>query len=149
MDGSTAERTISERLPVVLLFHEVPPSLAKASGRGSHWDLMIATDDDGLLRTWALDELPDLTRSDAFLIAARSLPDHRRDYLEYEGPVSGNRGSVSRVAAGTATWKRKTLGAEEILLRLENDRTEERSVWAVEFANSGDGSAANFKRLID
>ena len=29
------------------------------------------------------------------------LPDHRLAYLEYEGPVSGNRGQVSRVAAGT------------------------------------------------
>ena len=30
-----------------------------------------------------------------------ALPDHRRDYLDYEGPVSGGRGHVRRVASGT------------------------------------------------
>jgi hypothetical protein len=30
-----------------------------------------------------------------------SLPDHRRGYLDYEGPVSGDRGTVRRVQAGT------------------------------------------------
>ena len=29
-----------------------------------------------------------------------SLPNHRRAYLDYEGPISGDRGSVRRVAAG-------------------------------------------------
>ena len=27
-------------------------------------------------------------------------PDHRRAYLDYEGPIAGDRGSVRRVAAG-------------------------------------------------
>ena len=31
------------------------------------------------------------------------LPDHRRKYLDYEGPISSNRGFVSRVAAGFCT----------------------------------------------
>ncbi len=34
-------------------------------------------------------------------VAAAQLGDHRRDYLEYEGEVSGDRGRVIRVAAGT------------------------------------------------
>ena len=34
-------------------------------------------------------------------VAAEQLGDHRRDYLEYEGEVSGDRGRVIRVAAGT------------------------------------------------
>lgn len=29
------------------------------------------------------------------------LAEHRRAYLEYEGPVSGNRGAVRRVAGGS------------------------------------------------
>jgi hypothetical protein len=29
------------------------------------------------------------------------LPDHRRVYLDYEGPISGGRGEVVRVEAGT------------------------------------------------
>lgn len=31
------------------------------------------------------------------------LEDHRRDYLEYEGPISNNRGQVKRVSSGTCT----------------------------------------------
>jgi len=31
------------------------------------------------------------------------LPDHRNAYLEYEGPISGDRGHVSRVETGTYT----------------------------------------------
>lgn len=60
-----------------------------------HWDFLL--EDGDALRTWAIDaaivpgvELP-----------ARALPHHRRVYLEYEGPVSGGRGSVRRVAEGT------------------------------------------------
>jgi hypothetical protein len=33
-------------------------------------------------------------------VAAEQLADHRLDYLDFEGPVSGDRGSVTRVAAG-------------------------------------------------
>jgi len=33
-------------------------------------------------------------------IPAEELPDHRIEYLDYEGPVSRNRGSVRRVEAG-------------------------------------------------
>ncbi len=36
-------------------------------------------------------------------IAAERLPPHRRLYLNYEGPISGNRGTVQRIATGTAT----------------------------------------------
>ncbi len=61
---------------------------------GVHWDLMLER--GGVLCTWAVDapivagvELP-----------ARALDDHRRLYLEYEGPISGARGTVKRVAQG-------------------------------------------------
>jgi hypothetical protein len=32
--------------------------------------------------------------------------DHRLAYLDYEGPVSNDRGTVTRVDAGTFTWLR-------------------------------------------
>lgn len=35
-------------------------------------------------------------------LAATRLPPHRRLYLDYEGPISGNRGRVQRVASGHA-----------------------------------------------
>ncbi len=60
-----------------------------------HFDLMFETTAGGLLATW---------RSDAWPIEQPTpllrLGDHRRDYLTYEGPLTGNRGSVRRVEAG-------------------------------------------------
>lgn len=44
------------------------------------------------LRTWALAEEP----QSGTAIAAELLPPHRMEYLEYEGPVSGDRGEVER-----------------------------------------------------
>ncbi len=70
---------------------------------GVHWDFMLETRPGGPLRTWAIDseivpgqELP-----------AHALPDHRAVYLNYEGEVSGGRGTVRRVASGnfeTIEW---------------------------------------------
>jgi hypothetical protein len=74
----------------VILRHEMPPS----SGRGTHFDLMLEA--GGVLRTWSLPELP----VPGQLIQAEALPDHRLAYLDYEGPVSDNRGSVRRVDEG-------------------------------------------------
>ncbi len=51
----------------------------------------------GTLRTWRLKQPPDAAGS----IAAEGLPDHRLAYLDYEGPVSGGRGTVERWDAGT------------------------------------------------
>jgi hypothetical protein len=44
------------------------------------------------LATWSLAQGPDAAPS----IPARGLPDHRLAYLEYEGPISDGRGSVTR-----------------------------------------------------
>lgn len=57
-----------------------------------HWDLLIDPDGEGLLRTWRLAKTPD----DPAQQGAEELPRHRRIYLEYEGPVSGNRGEVAQ-----------------------------------------------------
>ena len=64
---------------------------------GIHWDLMLER--GGVLCTWAIDApvVPDVD------LPARALADHRRIYLEYEGEVSGNRGTVRRIDEGTYT----------------------------------------------
>lgn len=49
------------------------------------------------LRTWALAEEPCAGK----MIDAELLPDHRREYLDYEGPISGDRGNVIRWDHGT------------------------------------------------
>ena len=59
-----------------------------------HWDLMLEQGE--ILRTWRLAAPP----ADGQVIEAEALADHRRHYLDYEGPVSGGRGNVTRFAAG-------------------------------------------------
>lgn len=60
-----------------------------------HWDLMLEC--DGALRTWRLLTEP----AEAETSPAERLADHRLAYLDYEGPVRGGRGSVTRWDAGT------------------------------------------------
>lgn len=61
-----------------------------------HFDLMIESQPGGPLETWRCNAWP--IEGSTELI---QLPPHRRAYLDYEGPISGNRGYVSRVEAGT------------------------------------------------
>ena len=62
---------------------------------GVHWDLMLEAGKS--LKTWAIDE----PITAGIELPARQLADHRLAYLTYEGPVSGQRGSVRRIAEGT------------------------------------------------
>lgn len=64
---------------------------------GVHWDFLLEAGDS--LRTWAIDA-PIRPGVD---LPARALPDHRSIYLDYEGPVGGNRGEVLRWDWGTYT----------------------------------------------
>jgi hypothetical protein len=83
----------------VLLRHECPPDF----GPPSHWDLML--EDGAALATWRLAELP---APGGPAVAAERLADHRLAYLDYEGPLAGNRGSVHRVDAGEFQWQERT-----------------------------------------
>jgi hypothetical protein len=107
---------------------------------GVHWDLMLESGD--VLRTWAIDswivsgqELP-----------ARALGDHRRLYLEYEGEISGNRGRVRRVDAGTfriLVWSAEHVCVEmsgtqligKVDLRLERLEVGAASSWRFRMGN--------------
>jgi hypothetical protein len=60
-----------------------------------HWDFML--EKEAGLRTWRLARSP----GEPGPIVAEPLADHRLDYLDYEGPVSGNRGTVRRFDRGT------------------------------------------------
>jgi hypothetical protein len=71
-------------VPFVVLFHQIES--------GNHFDLMIDAGD--ALATWRLDVPPEMAMERA--VACERIADHRRAYLDYEGPVSGNRGHVSR-----------------------------------------------------
>jgi DNA polymerase Ligase (LigD) len=74
----------------VILRHELPGS----QRGGVHWDFML--EHGPMLRTWALSEEPSAGQE----IRADVLVDHRPFYLDYEGPISGDRGTVSRWDAG-------------------------------------------------
>lgn len=77
----------------VLLLHELPD-------RSWHYDWMMQSPPahvSGLI-TFRVFDRPDEEHVDRLL--AERLPDHREVYLEYEGVVSGGRGTVRRVAGG-------------------------------------------------
>ena len=74
----------------VVLQHDHPECL--------HWDFML--EQGGSLATWSLPMPPALER----VLPARLLADHRSDYLDYEGPVSANRGTVVRWDEGEFQW---------------------------------------------
>ncbi|TWT37889.1 hypothetical protein KOR34_28550 [Posidoniimonas corsicana] len=84
----------------VLLRHECPPDYRV----GSHWDLML--EHESVLLTWSLSTLPAIWggAEGVHEVAAEKLADHRLAYLDYEGPVSGNRGTVKRVVCGAFEW---------------------------------------------
>jgi len=94
----------------VVLRHE-PGS---ASDRELHWDFML--EGESMLRTWALESEPAMGSSSAAL----ELPDHRLDYLDYEGPVSGQRGSVTRFDRGTYTAIRQS--DDELVIEVNGEQ---------------------------
>jgi len=65
-----------------LLIHDSP--------LGLHYDFLL--EDGEVLKTWALPHLPEL----GLEILCDALADHRSIYLDYEGPISGGRGTVTR-----------------------------------------------------
>jgi hypothetical protein len=65
-----------------------------------HWDLMLER--EGRLLTWQLPREPWGPRGSP--VAARKIGDHRLAYLNYEGPISGGRGTVRRVDRGPLIW---------------------------------------------
>ena len=89
----------------VVLKHTAP--------RGTHWDFMLETQE--ALTTWALAQPPDAAPQ----VAAEALPDHRKAYLDYEGPISDQRGSVTRWDRGTFQLRRSDL--DEITLVLSGE----------------------------
>lgn len=90
----------------------------RALGRGDHWDWMFDWPAerfggaDGFLKGGAADGLGPLLTFCSELSPAdwtcgtvfEALPLHRRRYLEYEGPLSGDRGRVKRVVSGRLRW---------------------------------------------
>jgi hypothetical protein len=60
-----------------------------------HFDLMVERSAGSPLATWRCAHWPPQEGD-----SLEPLAEHRREYLDYEGPVSGNRGEVRRVERG-------------------------------------------------
>ncbi len=89
--------TLSAMPRFVVLRHECPPG----HPRGLHWDFMLEAGQT--LKTWSLPQPPGELANETDVdppMQIEALADHRLAYLDYEGPISGNRGRVSRFDRG-------------------------------------------------
>lgn len=126
MSTSSASESITGRF--VVLTHDHP---------FLHWDLLL--EEGSTLRTWRLLEAPSVPAE----IAAEALPPHRLLYLDYEGPVSGNRGHVTQWDRGRYTRIEET--AEHLTVRLDGDRLRSR----LELVTTESGVRAIFTSPVD
>ena len=107
-----------ERFPTVLLRHDLPDGT-------HHFDWMLARDDHGPLLTYRV-ELDISLNSEPF--EAEPIGDHRRAYLEYQGPISGGRGSVVRAAEGWCWLSEGTDGNVRVLMKMGKRTAELRGI---------------------
>ncbi len=86
--GMAPSRFVERFMPrFVILEHDHP--------RVRHYDFMLEMGET--LKTWSLAEPPAIGLEQS----AELLPDHRLAYLDYEGPVSDDRGTVKQWDKGT------------------------------------------------
>jgi hypothetical protein len=78
-----------------------------------HFDFLL--EDGTHLHGWRLEAFPQPGEA----IPATVLPRHRLIYLNYEGPLTGNRGSVKRVDRGVFEWTDQS--PESIRVKLQGD----------------------------
>jgi DNA polymerase Ligase (LigD) len=79
-----------------------------------HWDFMLEA--GAVLRTWRLAGPPQPGQ----LIPSSPSFDHRLAYLDYEGPVSGNRGRVVQWDQGV--FQEITAGLDQVKVELQGRR---------------------------
>jgi hypothetical protein len=89
-----------------------------------HFDLMFETSPESELLTW---RAPSWPLQPGMILT--ELGSHRRAYLSYEGPVSGNRGNVRRVAAGRYALRAHRpdlfeIEVDEFLIRLSKQASD-------------------------
>jgi hypothetical protein len=72
-----------------------------------HFDVMIEAAPGSSLTTWRSTSWPPKVNE-----RAKKIGEHRKEYLEYQGAVSGRRGNVKRVESGTFTKSAAKFGIE-------------------------------------
>lgn len=123
-------QSVSTPQRFAILWHSMPPDAPAVSGKGetlacdgstvrslpsiavrtSHFDLLLQADEAAL--TWELPRLPMQGES----LPVQRLADHRLHYLDYEGPLSENRGQVSAWDRGSLIWQVRRDGHVQGLL---------------------------------
>ena len=119
MGGNPTLEEFGKILPTfrfTVLRHDLPLH----SQRDCHWDLLLEPADDSPDRarrpaqSTNLDPVTGLLTFESLTppeewvnnkFGVKRLPDHRPLYLNYEGPISGDRGNVKRVQSGLIQWK--------------------------------------------
>jgi hypothetical protein len=87
----------------------------------THYDWLLerahaADGSEGALMAWRMTERPDSGIIEVgAMCRGERMADHRRLYLDYEGPISGGRGEVRRIACGE--WVLEVEGAEVVEFR--------------------------------
>src|SRR5215204_1662785 len=81
-----------------------------------HFDLMFETKPGSDLATWRVDNWP-ITPTSIFI----PLRPHRRAYLQYEGPISADRGQVHRIHSGQHEVQEDS--PRQLIVRLEDGQT--------------------------
>jgi hypothetical protein len=99
------EPTSSRQVRFVVLEH--------TDHAGVHFDLMIDAGDS--LATWKCPQPPE-SAINGERVCVR-LEDHRRLYLDYEGPISGGRGEARQYDQGTCMVHQRTASRWELSFR--------------------------------
>ncbi|MGY8748788.1 MAG: DNA polymerase ligase N-terminal domain-containing protein [Pirellulales bacterium] len=113
----------------VVLFHQG----GAQPGQADHWDLMLEV--ENVLWTWRLEKLPVYNH----VVLGERIADHRIQYLDFEGPISNNRGTVHQVRSGHYHWSMESANRIAIL-------TFEKDSWKLNLGH--ENSIAKITRTI-
>jgi hypothetical protein len=77
-----------------------------------HWDFLLEANNVAV--TWRLLQQPEAS----VVVSAVRIAEHRLFYLDYEGPVSGNRGTVARLHSGRYTVQESNANRLKVIFAL-------------------------------
>ncbi len=105
-----------------------------------HWDLLVEAGETA--RSWRILECPTRWLSAPQVeLVAESIAAHRLMYLDYDGPVSRERGQVARWDHGVAEWIAGTESSTRLQLRgsrlvgeLVLERKASQMLWSARFS---------------
>lgn len=113
-------------MPRFAILHHITPADAE---KPDHYDLLL--EDGDVLKTYTLWSFPSV----GMPATAIADFDHRMIYLDYEGPISDNRGEVTRADEGTFSWIIRQ--DDMITVHLQGQRLQGRLILEVQDSEGG------------